>query len=443
MGLPFLQKDPPFFRLDRLLFYGSAAVLLLALAVFFWQSCRGIPIPGERNRVLVFTQWWQDEWDAGVLPARIREFEAQNPGIRIDLDTRPYHEVRSLLLSAVPPPAGGKPDGAAAAAVKLPDIIGLDPRWFPALSGIGGELFEDGPDIPEKGVPFRAAGGEAHEALPGAWPVVFCVFPLFYRTDLLRETGFDRPPKDQAEFTAAALGVTDSEAGRYGFALSLSPADPLGVYRDVFSWFRSSGAAFLRNGQPAFTETPAVNTLRFLNGLAQEGILAPDTFTKTNKDRVKDFIAGRLAMMVAPAAEISGLRAAGIPFGVTTIPGHASYAGKSAAGMIGWYAGIPRSGRHKDEARSFLSFLAEKAGGDAGGDAGGVTGGNPVREADELYRKISDIYTAAGTTEEYLSLPEELMLETILGEELPLMFEQGRTPEETARAVQQRWEAAL
>jgi multiple sugar transport system substrate-binding protein len=270
------------------------------------------------------------------------------------------------------------------------------------------------------------------------------VFPLFYRTDLLQEAGFDRPPKDHAEFTDMARAITDRDQGRYGFALSLSPEDPLGVYRDVFSWFRSSGATLLRDGQPAFTETPAANTLYFLNGLVREGILAPEAFTKTNKDRVEDFIAGRLAMMLASAAEIRAFRAAGIPFGVTTIPSHGSYIGKPAAGIIGWYAGIPRSGGYKDEARAFLAFLTEKAG-DIAMKTGMVsgTGGNPVQEEDDLSRKINDIYTAAATTEEYLSLPEELTLETILGEELRLMFEQGRTPDETALAVQRKWEAAL
>jgi multiple sugar transport system substrate-binding protein len=437
VGLTPLQKNSPNNpRLDRLLFYTGLVVLVIALPLVLRQIHLGIPILGEERRVLVFTQWWQDELDAAVLPALVREFEAQNPGIRVKLDTRPYHEVRRLLLPDGP---GADAGGTSAVNTALPDILGLDPRWLPAL--IAGDLLDPAAAAPKENALLRDGT---------AWPIVSCVIPLFYRTDLLQEAGFDRPPKDQAEFTAIARAITDRSQGRYGFALSLSPDDPLGVYRDILPWFRSSGATLLRDGRPAFTETPAADIVRFLNALSREGVLAPEAFVKTNKDRLEDFIAGRLAMMLAPAVEIRNLRAAGVPFGVTTIPGPASYIGKPAAGITGWYAGIPRSGKHKDEARAFLSFLTGKANGIAsktgmipGDGAIPASGASSGPDQDPLYLKVNDIYTAAGTTEEYLNLPAELTLETILGEELRVMFEEGRNPEETVLAVQKKWEAAL
>jgi multiple sugar transport system substrate-binding protein len=399
-------------RLDRLLFYAALAVLGVALSAVAVRIRQGVPILGEEKRVLVFTQWWQDELDAAVLPAIIREFESQNPGISIGLDTRPYHEVRRLLLPDVSGPDAGK--GAAG----LPDILGLDPRWLPLLDEK--DLFEPA----------------------GALPVVSWVIPLFYRTDFLREAGFDRPPKDLAEFTAAARAASDSPSGRYGFALSLSPEDPLGVYRDVLPWFRSSGISLVSGGRPAFTGASAAGVLSFLDALSREGLLSPGTFAKTNKDRLKDFAAGRLVMMLAPAAEIGALRAAGVPFGVTAVPGPASYIGKPAAGLAGWYAGIPRSGRYKDDARAFLSFLAAKAGGVLETAVAPGNGGVSSPAQDPFYLKINDLYAAAATTGDYLKLPGEPEMETILGEELRLMFEEGRSPEETARAVQKKWEAA-
>jgi multiple sugar transport system substrate-binding protein len=430
--------------LDRLLFYVSLAVLVIALPIVFWQFPQDIPFLGEERRVLVFTQWWQNELDAEILSSLIREFEAQNPGIWINLDTRPYHEVRRLLLSESP----NSGEGEVLAAGQKADILSLDPRWFPAL--MERDLLEPDTSVLGKDSLLRMEDDEVQSAAPGALPIVSCVIPLFYRIDLLQEAGFDRPPKNHAEFTEMARAITGGSQGRYGFAISLSPEDPLGVYRDILPWFRSSGATFLRDGQPVFTEKPAGDTLYFLKALSQEGILAPESFTKTNKDRVEDFKAGRLAMMLAPAVEISNLRAAGIPFGVTSVPIHASYIGKPVAGIIGWYAGIPRSGRYKDEARSFLAFLSGKAG-DIAGKTGMVpgtsvipeAGSEPSREQDAIYLKVRDIYVAASTTEEYLSLPEEMMLETILVEELRLMLEEDRSPDETALAVQKKWEAAL
>jgi multiple sugar transport system substrate-binding protein len=398
MGLRHPQKKSVYPHLDRLLFYTGLAVLIIVLPLALREirgASAGIPVPGADERVLAFTQWWQDEWDPAFLPGLIREFEAYNPGIRVELDTRSYSEVRGLLLP------GAETDAAP------PGIVGLDARWLPALNTE--ELFENLEPLPSD------------------------LILLFYHTELLEKAGFDRPPKSQTEFSAAARALTDPARGLYGYALALKTEDSLGLYRDILPWFRSSGAALLAGGGPAFTASQAIATLRFLDGLYREGLLAPAPFAKTGRDLRDDFIEGRLAMMLAPAGTIASLREAEVPFGLTTIPGPDSYIGKPVAGLTAWYAGIPRSSPYKDEARAFLAFLTEKA-----EEAWGFPD-----EPDGLALKVRDIYAAADTTEEYLALPAETALEAILREELRLMFEKGQSPEETAAAVQMKWEAAL
>jgi multiple sugar transport system substrate-binding protein len=477
VGFTPLQKNiSNYSRWDRLLFYAGLTVLIIALPLALWQLGHGVPILpalGDDKRILVFTQWWQDEMDAAVLSGLIREFEDQNPGVQIELDTRSYHEVRRLLLpdSSAPdtstsgqeePASAGTETNGVPTTIALPDIIGLDPRWIPAL--IAGDLLEPVEiDVSQEGALLKMTDGAiqetAPEVMPMAQPLASCMTLLFYHTELLQKAGFDRPPKNQTEFTAVAGAVTDPSQDRYGFALALSPEDPLGVYRDVLLWLRASGAALQRDGRPAFATTPAVDTLRFLNTLSREGFLAPESFTKTNKDRLEDFIAGRLAMVFASVGDIETFRAAQVPFGVTTIPGPDSYIGKPVVGVTGWYIGIPRSSRYKNEAQSFLSFLAGKVNSIAS-ETGMVPafGANMISNEvltlhesavgsalnpDTLSLKISDIYAAADTTAEYLDLPAEAALETILGEELRIMFEESGTPEKTIQAIQERWEAAL
>jgi multiple sugar transport system substrate-binding protein len=466
--IPLQEKASKYARLDRLLFYTGLAVLIIVLPFVLWQFHRGasvLPVLGEKERTLVFVQWWQNEMDTQVLPGLIREFEDQNPGVRVELDTRSYYEVRRILLpddpgtdpvgrSAAgqtdPVSDGEKTSGVPGESAVLPDIIGLDPRWLPVL--IAGDLLEPvETGVPEEGdFPGTAkdAGQNTRSGVkPRAIPLVSCMIPLFYHTGLLQKAGFDRPPKNQTEFTAIARAVTDPVQNRYGFALALNPEDTLGLYRDILPWFCSSGTALQRDGSPAFAVTPVIDTLRFLDTLSREGLLAPDSFSKTGKDRLEDFRAGRLAMLFAPIGEVRTLRAAGVPFDITAIPGSASYIGKPVVGVTGWSIGVLRSSRYKDEAQAFLAFLAGKA-----GVIASETGMVPISnepaagsaiESDPLYAKVRDIYTAADTTSEFLALPSEAALETILGEELRLMFEGSLSPEETARTVQRRWEAVL
>jgi multiple sugar transport system substrate-binding protein len=281
--------------------------------------------------------------------------------------------------------------------------------------------------------------------------------PLFYRTDLLQAAGFDRPPKSQIEFSSMARSLTDKTADRYGFALSLTPEDPQGVYQDILPWFRSSGADLFLNDSPEFSGPQVLSALAFLNGLYREGLIAPETFTRTEKDLLEDFSAGRVAMMIASIGEARTLQAEGVPFGITTIPGPDGYIGKPSVGITSWYAGLSRSSRHEDEGRAFLAFLAEKAPVIAK-NAGAVPGAISFSSADPeesagaskysletlpLYAKAYDIYEAGDIPGEFPGLPGQNALETILREELQVMFEHGRSPEETAKAVQARWEAIL
>jgi multiple sugar transport system substrate-binding protein len=480
VGLTPLQKrNLNYSRLDRLLFYAGLTVLIITLPLALRQG--GVPpAPDEDKRILVFTQWWQDEMDSAVLPGLIHEFEAQNPGVQIELDTRSYHEVRRLLLldSSEPDTAasitgqkesdstGTETSGVPVKTAALPDIIGLDPRWIPALAAEN--LLEPVEiDPSQEGALLKMPDGvvqeTAYEGRPMAQSLTSCMILLFYNTELLQKAGFERPPKNQAEFTAVARAVTDPSQDRYGFALALSPEDPLGVYRDVFPWLRASGVTLQRDGSPAFATTPVLDTVGFLNTLSREGILAPESFTKTGKDRLEEFIAGRLAMVFASAGDIRTLRAAQVPFGVTTIPGPASYIGKPVVGVTGWSIGIPRSSRYKDKAQAFLGFLAGKTNNiepetgmapvfGAVSGAGMISneasipnepGTGSALKPDVLSLKIRDIYAAADTTAEYLDLPAEAALENILGEELRIMFEESRTPERTIRAVQERWLQAL
>jgi len=451
------HKDPINFpRIDRLLFFAGILVLAAALPIGLRYCRQGVTelavAAGAEDRTLVFTQWWEDEMEAGSLAALVRDFETQNPGIRIQLDTRPYAEVHRLLFAgdsgaeAESADAEGGAEGVEAAEVQaafMPDILGLDPRWLEDLIRQGKLASHEGE---------TAAQGAAY-----ALPLVSFMTPLFYRIDLLQAAGFDRPPKSQGEFSAMVRTLTDKNADRYGFALSLSPEDPQGIYRDILPWFRSSGAGLFRRGSLEFSGPQVIGVLGFLNGLYREGLIAPEVFTMTNKDRIEDFSAGRVAMMIASIGEARTLQAAGVPLGITTIPGPDGYIGKPSVGITSWYAGLSRSSRHGDEGRAFLAFLAEQSPAIAK-SAGAVPGAiAPVStdpeesidasknsfETSSLYAKAYDIYEAGDIPEEFPGLPEQNALESILREELRVMFEKGRSPEETAKAVQTRWETSI
>jgi multiple sugar transport system substrate-binding protein len=387
----------------------------------------GFPLQGITDKTLVFTQWWEHSLDTGILEGLIDEFEKQNPDIRVTLDTRPYTEIREFLTGTNDSIRG-----------QSADILGLDPRWFgePAVT----ERLEALSRYYKK---KENPGGFYTDAETpyGEWgrPLVSFMMPLFYNIDLLEAAGFDRPPKNQADFAAFAKALTGAD--RYGFAIALSPEDPQGLYRDILPWMRSS-VSFANpdgEGRPGAAEISAV--LDFLNGLRKDGSLAPDSFTKTGKDRIGEFMEGRVAMLIASMADARLLRDAGFNCGITTIPLRDAYAGKPLYVLDQWYVGISRNTRYKDEAFLFIGFLAEQASilsEHSGSIPWNSNTGNSYTGEYPLLSKAYDIYYTGETRMEYAEKWKTSLFEKVMTEELRLMFEAGRSPEDTAKNIQRR-----
>jgi multiple sugar transport system substrate-binding protein len=376
---------------------------------------------GSKN--LVFTQWWEHEPDTGILKSLIDEFERQNPDIHITLDTRPYTAIREILFRADDSPAG----------FTAGDILGLDSRWF-------GE-----PAVTERLEPlsqYRVGDSDDFDIGtedPGEeWgiPLVSFMTLLFYNIDLLEEAGFDRPPKNQADFAAAARAVS-AGGRRYGFAAALSPEDPRGLYRDILPWIHSS-ASFADGDSPSrFNPSKITPAFEFLDKLRQEGSLAPGTFTRTGKDLVGEFGAGHAAMIFASMADARPLRDAGFNYGITSVPSRESYTGKPLYTLERGYAGISKNSKYKDEALLFIRFLAGQSAAFSG--YWGAVSRNGAAE-DPLLAKARDIYSAGEALPEHAGWKTSLF-EKVMTEELRLMFDAGQSPQDTAQKIQQRLEA--
>jgi multiple sugar transport system substrate-binding protein len=415
---------------ERRRFFAGTAVLLACFAVnivMAGQADMRFILGAAVSRNLVFTQWWEHDADTGILKSLINEFERQNPGIRVTLDTRPYTAIRELLFRA-----GDSPIAASC------DILGLDPRWF-------GE-----PPVTGRLEPLsRYRGGDygafpAGEEYPGEeWgvPLVSFITLLFYNIDLLEEAGFDRPPKNHAEFAAAARAVS-AGSGRYGFGIALSPDDPRGLYRDILPWVFSSASFADGDSPPRFNAEELTPALELLDKLRREGVLAPESFAKTGKDRIGEFADGRAAMILASTADTRPFRNAGFRIGVTSVPLRESYTGKPLYALDRWYAGVSRNSKYKDDAFLFIRFLAGR--GEALSAYWGAVPRNSAEdggaEEDPLLSKALDIYNAGEARKEYAGWKTSLF-EKVMTEELRLMLETGQTPQDAAAKIQQRLEA--
>jgi ABC-type glycerol-3-phosphate transport system substrate-binding protein len=413
-------------KIDKFLFF-SLAFLLAGLFAY------GIFVKGNvliRRTNLVLSGQWESLFDRDSLNALIHEFEDQNPHLRIRLPAQAKTQ--------------GLPDSAETGNPHA-DIVFFDDSSFGGLVG---------QNVLRSLNPYTHNQDGADE---WAIPLVLSMDLLFYNIDLLRSAGFDRPPKTRDEFVRYAQAVSSGKSGAYGTALGLSPDDPLALKRDFFSWLWAAGFPLIRDERPGFEGRAAVDLVTFIGQL--RGLGGDSPFEKTGEHRLREFTQGRLAMIIAPAQAISGIsgQTNEMNFGITVIPGTLS-PGKNRLGLSGFYAGIGGASTHPDEAWTFLSFLAEKSpvfSTKIKTVPGSFPGAFPLSaglpnspitghtKEDPLYAKAREIFESSDIAETYYSFPQAAELDQIVLEELRIFFDQGRSPRDTATAIQKRWDSLM
>ena len=120
---------------------------------------------------LEFTQWWEPELPEGAFRALMDEFEAQNPGIKVELISGPYSTTREQVV-------------AGAVAGTMSDVVGLDGAWVNdfvkqgSLASLTDLMTQAGFDNSELAAQIQLDGATY------MIPVVNFVYPVFVNLDL-------------------------------------------------------------------------------------------------------------------------------------------------------------------------------------------------------------------------------------------------------------------
>lgn len=230
----------------RLRVSGARRLLLHALA---W-SCAGLvialtagcqPASGDDARTITFwTIGREGEAVAQLLPA----FEREHPGLHVKLQQLPLSAAHQKLLTAI---AGGS----------TPDLTQLGNTWIPELAELDAleplQARVDASKVVRQNDYFANiwATNRIDGTLYGV-PWYVDTRLLFYRRDLLRQAGFNAPPRDWAEWRRALAALSRPDRGTYGIlmptdefeqllVLALQQDEPLLRDGNRYGNFRSAG----------------------------------------------------------------------------------------------------------------------------------------------------------------------------------------------------------
>ncbi|WP_324288255.1 sugar ABC transporter substrate-binding protein [Pseudoxanthomonas sp. SL93] len=170
----------------------------------------------DRQVVTFWVMGYEGEVVARLLP----EFERQNPGIRVDLQSIPWLSAHEKLLTAF-------------AGEALPDVSPIGNTWIPEFAALGAlEPLDDEINA--------TAGFDAGDYFPGVWDTgvvdgrtyavpwyVETRLP-FYRRDMLARAGIDKVPVSWDEWRTAMQAVKQQAGeGNYAILLPLNEFEPL------------------------------------------------------------------------------------------------------------------------------------------------------------------------------------------------------------------------
>jgi len=389
--------------------------------------------PAGEPVTLQFTQWWAPELPEGAFRALMDEFEAQNPGIKVELVSGPYSTTKEQVV-------------AGAAAGTMSDVVGLDGAWVSDFVKQG--ALASLTDLMTQ-ASYDDSGLAAQIQLDGATymiPVVNFVYPVFTNLDLLAKAGIASPPTTRTEFADAAAKLTDEANNVSGWVLPLSLEQPNGIQNDVMSWVWASGGSMMKDGKPDLTNDGVRSAMEFIKGLYDAGYVAPGAFTMKEQDKVEEFVNGRVGMMVDSLAHINMIRERNpdLKFAITALPAADDYTGKRGLPYASWGIGVAANSAHPAEAWKLVEFLMSpevntKLSSIANAFPGNVNSTPDFVQTDELFAAAFDVFKAGYLANEFTGLPvaEELM--RTFDEQFQPYLDGSQSLDDTLNKAQESW----
>jgi len=201
---------------------------------------------------------WAMGDEAKSLPQIADDFMKENPNIKVDVQALPWSNAHDKLLTAV-------------ASKKGPDVIQMGTTWIPEFANAGAlmdltSVVDKYPEFKEDQFYSGAVNTTKYDGKIVGIPWYTETRVLFYRTDLLKEVGYDQAPKTWEELRDAAKKLADRGNGKYGISIDMNEQSL------AFMFARQNGSKLLDDqNKPLFNQPEFVEAVEYLNGFFKDG----------------------------------------------------------------------------------------------------------------------------------------------------------------------------
>lgn len=317
-----------------------------SIAIALAMTCTSLVGFAAKADDVTLTLWSLDR-DIQPAPNLIKEFNAQNNGIKIEYRQIQFDDVVSEAMRAY-------------STGKAPDIIAIDNPNHAMFASRGAfldltDMIKESTEIkPENYFPGPLKSVTWDDKYYGV-PKATNTIALYYNKDLFKAAGLDpeKAPQTWDELVETARKLNDPSKNVYGITFS-AKANEEGTFQ-FLPWAQMGGSSY-----KAINGEGAVRALTIWKQLLDEKLTSPDTLTRSQWDSTATFNAGNAAMAISGPWEIDRMLSdAKFEWGTALLPVPQEGAERSSAmGDYNW--AIFSKSQHPEEAFKALEFFASK-----------------------------------------------------------------------------------
>lgn len=215
----------------------------------------------------------------------VDKFEAENPGIKLNLDVVSWNDVYTEVDTRI-------------ASGQTPDILNIDVFANYANEGLLEPVSQYCPD--ELFNDFFPSFIDQSVIDDTVWavPDLASARALYYNVDMFEEVGIE-PPATWAELEDACQAIIDFYDGEvYPWGIDMTTDEGQAAFA-YYTW--GNGGGFVNDaGEWALNSAENTEAIEFALGLVEKGYTNPNPETQTRYDLQDMFAAGKMAMVIAP-----------------------------------------------------------------------------------------------------------------------------------------------
>ncbi len=283
-----------------------------------------------------------------ILQQNVDRFEAENPGIKVDIISLPWGQAFEKLATMV-------------ASGQTPDVVELPEIWQ-GLYASSGKLESLEPymkewkhigDLTPRAIEMaRRADNTAYMV-----PYGFYLRAMFWNKKLFAQAGLDHAPKTMAEFESSAKKISALGSDISGYCLR-GGAGGTNAWLMFMSAMKGSADIFDQQGNSTLASPGAIKGAEFMIDMYKNGYAPKDSVNWGFNEIVSGFYSGKCAMLDQdPDALIAiSKNMDNEDFAVAAMPVGPSGKAFPTIGYVGW--AMFNDSEAKDESWKLISHLS-------------------------------------------------------------------------------------